>query len=200
MNRRPNRKNDPEAVRARLLDCAASLVVEEGLQTLTLEKVATLAGVSKGGLLYHYASKDALIAGLFAQVVEWFESRVDQMMAPDPETPARFSLAYLRVIADIDMTAPEERRLAVLILMLSSNPHFCATWNAWVEARLRSHRRTDLSPYARILRLAADGLWLSELGGGPDSRPEARAQVIKYLGALASEPVALRPSAQYGDA
>jgi len=175
------RKNDPDAVRSRLLDCAARLIVDHGLSVLTLEGVAREAGVSKGGLLHHYPAKDVLISGLFDQVVEWFDSQVEAALEADEAIPARFSRAYLRVIANIDMSVPEEKRLAVLILMLSSDPQFCVQWNSWVDARLRQHHRTDLTPLARTLRLAADGLWLSDLGGGPDSHPSTRSDILRFL-------------------
>lgn len=177
----PQRKNNPEAVRARLLECAARLIVDNGLPALTLENVAREAAVSKGGLLHHYAGKNALIDGLFDEVVNWFEGQVDAVLEADETRPARFSRAYLRVIAAIDMTVPEEKRLAVLMLMLSSDPHYCTRWNQWVEARLLRHQYTDLTPMARTLRLAADGLWLSDLGGGPDSGPSARQAVLAFL-------------------
>ena len=137
--------------------------------------------MSKGGLLHHYHGKNALIDGLFDEVVEWFDSQVEDVLEPVETRPARFSRAYLRVIAAIDMSVPEEKRLAVLMLMLSSDPHYCARWNQWVEARLQRHAETDLTPLARTLRLAADGLWLSDLGGGPDSSPSARRQILAFL-------------------
>lgn len=168
-------------MRSRLLNCAARLIVDHGLSALTLENVAREAGVSKGGLLYHYPGKDALIGGLFEQVVDWFGGQIAAAIETDETSPARFSRAYLRVIAAIDMTAPEERRLAVLILMLSSDPQYCAQWNNWVDARLGEHSRTDLTPLARTLRLAADGLWLSDLGGGPDSNPGTRREILGFL-------------------
>lgn len=178
------RKNDPQAVRAKLLDCTARLIVDHGLSTLTLESVAREAGVSKGGLLHHYPGKDVLIGGLFDQVVEWFDCQVGALLEADEASPARFSRAYLRVIANIDMSMPEERRLAVLILMLSSDPQCCAQWNSWVDGRLRRHHRTDANPLARTLRLAADGLWLSDLGGGPDSQPATRSEILRFLEGL----------------
>lgn len=178
---RPQRKNNPDAVRARLLECAARLIVDHGLPALTLENVAREAAVSKGGLLHHYPGKNALIDGLFEEVVDWFDSQVEDALEPEVTRPARFSKAYLRVVAAIDMSVPEERRLAVLMLMLSSDPHYCARWNQWVEARLQQHAKTDLTPLARTLRLAADGLWLSDLGGGPDSSPSARREILAFL-------------------
>lgn len=181
MTTKLQRKNNPDAVRSRLLNCAARLIVDHGLLALTLENVAREAGVSKGGLLHHYPGKDALIGGLFDQVVEWFAGQIEAVIETDKTYPARFSRAYLRVIAAIDMTAPEERRLAVLVLMLSSDPLYCSQWNNWVDARLREHSRTDLTPLARTLRLAADGLWLSDLGGGPDSNPGTRREILGFL-------------------
>lgn len=178
---RPQRKNNPDAVRARLLECAARLIVDHGLPALTLENVAREAGVSKGGLLHHYAGKNALIDGLFEEVVDWFDGQVEDALEREETRPARFSRAYLRVVAAIDMSVPEEKRLAVLMLMLSSDPHYCTRWNQWVEARLQLHAKTDLTPVARTLRLAADGLWLSDLGGGPDSSPAARREILAFL-------------------
>lgn len=181
MANKPQRKNNPGALRLKLLDCAAKLIVEHGLPALTLESVAREAGVSKGGLLHHYSGKDALLSGLFGMVVDWFETQVEAVIDGDETKPARFSRAYLQVIANIDMSVPAEKRLAVLILMLSSDPHFCARWNNWVDERLQRHSKTDASPLARTLRLAADGLWLSDLGGGPDSNPSTRREILQFL-------------------
>lgn len=181
MKTKPQRKNNPAVLRIKLLDSAAKLIVDLGLSALTLENVAQQAGVSKGGLLHHYNGKDVLLGGLFDMVVEWFDTQVDAVIETDETSPARFSRAYLQVIANIDMAVPEEKRLSVLILMLSSDPHYCARWNGWVEERLRRHRLTDATPMARVLRLAADGLWLSDVDGGPDSDPSIRGEILQFL-------------------
>ena len=47
-----------------VLDAAVRLLVREGTGSLTLERVAREAAVSKGGLLYHYAGKEELVRGL----------------------------------------------------------------------------------------------------------------------------------------
>ncbi|MGJ8572076.1 MAG: TetR/AcrR family transcriptional regulator [Hoeflea sp.] len=195
---KPQRKNNPAALRLKLLDSAAKLIVDHGLPTLTLENVAREAGVSKGGLLHHYNSKDALIGGLFDMVVDWFDSQVEEVIVLDETRPARFSRAYLQVVANIDMSVPAEKRLAVLILMLSSNPHFCARWNSWVDERLQRHHTTDASPMARTLRLAADGLWLSDLGGGPDSVASTRSDILQFLETIDTGPTTPKPNADKG--
>ncbi|MGO4106005.1 TetR/AcrR family transcriptional regulator [Leifsonia sp. YAF41] len=54
--------------RDRLLDAFEELLIEHGERAATLEGVAAAAGVSKGGLLYHFGSKAALIDGLLARL------------------------------------------------------------------------------------------------------------------------------------
>src|SRR6476646_3591238 len=63
--------------RDRLLDAVEQLLLERGAQQVTLEAVAAAAGVSKGGLLYHFKSKDALFAGMVRRLGE----RADQQLA-----------------------------------------------------------------------------------------------------------------------
>ena len=56
--------------RDRLLAALRTLLAEGGTDAVTLEAVAARAGVSKGGLLYHFPSKAALYTGLLEKVRE----------------------------------------------------------------------------------------------------------------------------------
>lgn len=49
---------------ARILDAARRIVEERGTARLTIEAVATEAKLSKGGVIYHYGSKRALLEAL----------------------------------------------------------------------------------------------------------------------------------------
>jgi AcrR family transcriptional regulator len=53
-----------DLVRDRILDAAEELICTRGIAGFTLDGVAQAAGVSKGGLLYHFRSKDSLISGM----------------------------------------------------------------------------------------------------------------------------------------
>jgi len=57
------------STRDRLLDAFEALLIEGGERSATLDAVAAAAAVSKGGLLYHFASKDALVDGVLARLV-----------------------------------------------------------------------------------------------------------------------------------
>ncbi|ETJ34570.1 hypothetical protein Q604_UNBC11004G0001, partial [human gut metagenome] len=47
-----------------ILESAAAIINEKGADYLTLDAVAQRAGISKGGLFYHFKSKDELIKEL----------------------------------------------------------------------------------------------------------------------------------------
>jgi AcrR family transcriptional regulator len=72
-----------------LLDAAEVIVTEQGAAHLTLDAVAERAGVSKGGLLYHFPSKEALLEGLMARNIEVFDARRDAALNAFSEDPAR---------------------------------------------------------------------------------------------------------------
>src|SRR3954454_9447968 len=57
------------STRERILDSASELVREVGSGRLTLDAVAERAGLSKGGLLYNFPSKDALLQGMLERLI-----------------------------------------------------------------------------------------------------------------------------------
>jgi AcrR family transcriptional regulator len=56
------------SARDRILDAFEELLTEQSERAATLDAVAARAGVSKGGLLYHFASKDALVEGVLERL------------------------------------------------------------------------------------------------------------------------------------
>ncbi|MDQ4212517.1 helix-turn-helix domain-containing protein [Microbacterium capsulatum] len=58
----------PPHARERVLDAFEALLLTDGERAATLDAVARAAGVSKGGLLYHFGSKEELAAALLARL------------------------------------------------------------------------------------------------------------------------------------
>ena len=56
--------------RDRILQAAEAVALRDGARHLTLEAAAREAGVSKGGVLYHFPSKHALLDGMLQRFVE----------------------------------------------------------------------------------------------------------------------------------
>ena len=140
MNTRYHRKKQPALVRQQLLDIAAEVVSEGGLHGLTLDAVAGRAGVSKGGLLHHFPSKQALLEGVCDALLEQTEAALWEIMEKDPHRTGRFSRAYLE-----------------LLTVYSDGEE------AW------------------IVRLATDGLWLSDLITGQELHGHRRPELLKVL-------------------
>jgi AcrR family transcriptional regulator len=69
------------SARDRILDAYERQILSVGERGTTLDAVAADAGVSKGGLLYHFGSKDAMRLGLLERLVH--RSQLDAAGMPD---------------------------------------------------------------------------------------------------------------------
>jgi AcrR family transcriptional regulator len=168
--------------RDRLLDAAARLLLRDPSK-LTLEAVADEAGTSKGGLLYHFASKAQL---LDAVVDRWEASFQDQIDAAAEDTPGGWVRAYTDVSAldgeDEHAREIDSGILAVLALQPERMEAVRARYERWQDRIVDD----GIDPVdATIVRLAADGLWLAELMGLAPPRGELRDQVLERLRTLA---------------
>ena len=72
----------PPGARDRILDAAEQLVSAQGASNLTLDAVAQSAGVSKGGLLYHYPSKDALLVAMLERYCDQIDRPLRSWRGP----------------------------------------------------------------------------------------------------------------------
>ena len=99
-------QRDSIRTRRALLDTAARLVAERGAG-ISLDLIAQSAGVSKGGLLHHFRSREALFVGLVEEWLSRFDAAVERHVDPDDHGPGRLTRAYVRanfdaVVADLD--------------------------------------------------------------------------------------------------
>lgn len=168
--------------RDKLLDAAARLLLRDPSK-LTLDAVAAEAGVSKGGLLYHFASKGQL---LDAVVDRWESSFQDQVDAAADPAPGGWTRAYADSTAKDGEMDPHAREvdsgiLAVLALQPERLDAVRARYAGW-QQRVESDGIDPVD--ATIVRLASDGLWFCELLGLGPPRGELREQVLERLRAL----------------
>src|SRR4051812_6559668 len=84
--------------REKILDAAAELVAEIGAGRLTLDAVAERAGLSKGGLLYNFPSKDALLQAMIQRMIDQVSEARETLratMQPSPNLEARLAATTL---------------------------------------------------------------------------------------------------------
>lgn len=168
------------STRRRLIEAALRVLQKQGLAGLALDAVARDAGVSKGGLLHHFPSKDALIEALLRQLFEDFATRAQHYYAQEESTPGRWLRAYVR--ATFDDEPPPLELSAMLLLALSEQSRLVdlirADFAEW-EQRLLN----DGVPVARaiVIRQAADAYWTDRLVGVASADPAVRESVLQEL-------------------
>lgn len=183
MSKAHQRRKQPEVVRQQVLEVAARLSLLKGPASVTLDAVSQAAGVSKGGLLHHFPSKQALLDGMFDDLVGKFELAIDEEMARHPDERGRFTRAYLAVCFSPEHSGGSEG-WKTLVTALLAEPHLRARWRLWSERQAQRHASTDGSVDAELVRFAVDGLWLSQLLDGPAPESTHRQALMDRLAAL----------------
>lgn len=154
----------PAYTREKLIEAAIRTVHEHGVSSLTLEAVAREAAVSKGGLLHHFRSKDALIEAILRQLFTEFASQVQHFYDLEPEGKGRWLKAYIRATYQ-DNPLP----LALLKLLMSAvaeNAALLALVQADFALWQTRLANDGVSPArAVIIRQACDAYWSEQLLG-----------------------------------
>lgn len=177
------RKKAPVQVRAQLLQAASDIATDHSVQAVTLDAVAERAGVTKGALQYHFANKQGLLDALFEQTLEHFESQMKERIAADREDPhGANARAYLHATLDETNPAASTNVLRVLVAAMMTDPEIRERY----ATPMRKWTRPDPLPIEQaarlmICRLAADGLWISDLLGYQDMSPEMRDEVVRQI-------------------
>ena len=76
--RQARRERRRSRTREEILDAARSVLLHSGVAAMTLEAVATEAGMSKTGLYYYFPSKDALVFELVHAAVDRHARAIDE--------------------------------------------------------------------------------------------------------------------------
>jgi AcrR family transcriptional regulator len=148
-----------EIDRDRILDAAESVILDSGGRTFTLDAVAERAGISKGGLVYSFATKDGLVCAALEREVSRFQDAVRQRLGDKPVDPFEMVLAHIEEALDEDDATT--RKAAFLVTALVHAPDMMEP--------ARRYYRTLLDPLlcksgdahdVRHALLAIEGLFL----------------------------------------
>ncbi len=164
--------------RQAILDAYAEEIVGKGIRRVTLASVAARAGVSKGGLLYHFPSKRSLTDGLAQRLRDYTDANLArattygtaraflETSVPDPVEARQYWAVITAVRADPEDVSEEARTI------------LAAVFDDWSE-RLRADVADPV--LADIIRLVGDGLYLATVTGLPVLSPARLRQVIDRL-------------------
>ena len=148
------------ATKENLLEAAIRVVREDGAAQLTLDRVAKDAGVSKGGLLYHFPNKDALITALLTSYIEDTDKQLQAQLKSDT-TPGAWARANLTLLAN-ETSHSEGGTATALLAAALTNPKLLSEAREAYRLWQQQAETDDLEPgLGTLLRLALDGWWFA---------------------------------------
>ena len=154
------RKKEPELIRQKILAYAIQLSAEKGVTGVSIQAVADLVGVSKGGVFHHFPSKQKLLEAMVIALLEHLDGVIDQLIQADDCEYGCFTRAYIEVTLQKNIVGMEHSWSAISMIMLTDRT-FNDLWIQWLNERLERHSATDTDLELKILRFAADGVWLT---------------------------------------
>jgi AcrR family transcriptional regulator len=189
-----------QTTQQQIIRAAFALIRREGVARLTIEAVAQEAGLSKGGVLYHFRSKESLIQAMVASLVERFDADIQTARREELEgersAPGSWLRAYIRASAG---PAEGDEDTVALLAAVSTDPHLLAPlqeqyarWQAQAEA-------DGVDPaLATVMRLALDGLWMADLFGLAPPQGALRERVFAALERMTEEGNATQATGETG--
>ncbi|WP_246126136.1 TetR/AcrR family transcriptional regulator [Nesterenkonia populi] len=180
--------NVRESKREQALEAATRVVQRDGVTALSYEAVAAEAGLTKGGLVYHFPSREALLRALHEHVSGGWERYMAQQVSdesalahPDELDDHSRLEAYVRGSAS--PAGNPDRAELQLMLQAAEDPESQAIWSGvhdrWAP---RLPEEADDEAVDRFLaRLASDGLWLYEALADRQLDPSLRERLIRRI-------------------
>lgn len=180
--------NTISPARERILEAAERVVGEVGAARMTLDGVAQSAGVSKGGLLYHFPSKESLLCALAKRYVDSMTDCVEQAKNGTGETGGRDLKACILGILEQQPRAKIAGMGAALFAAAAND----LTLLEVIRERIAKYTKQLDSggvDFARaaIVTLAIDGLVMRESLRISCFTEEQRERVVQQLLQIADE-------------
>ena len=172
---RSNNKKD------KILEAALQVVEENGANHLTIDAVAACANFSKGGVLYHFPSKKALLSGMLDYLIQANEERMSALGNSD-------NLLSAMLHKENQMTAAENRASLALLAAGAEDPELLVPAKDYMKRVVDEISANSEQPLeALTLFLAREGIrYLDILEINPMSAKQTR-EVLERLSQRAKE-------------
>lgn len=167
-----------ERTRRALLDAATKVTLEKGA-AVTLAEVASVAGVSKSGLIHHFGSRDQLLVAVVADVSEQFRQTVLAQLDLSENYPGKMLRAYVRALCEGSTEALAERDFTsasnwIGMYGIAAVAEAFEEHDAWWTEQLATDGLS--SELIQLVRRAAEGVAAAALQGGEDEASIATAR------------------------
>ncbi|MFE0758639.1 TetR/AcrR family transcriptional regulator [Inquilinus sp. NPDC058860] len=154
-----------ERSRNAAIQAALAIIARDGPGRLTLDAIARESGISKGGVMHHFRTKEAVVTALLEHLTERFGKFTEAYLAEiGPDRPGALLEAQIATLRE-SIATPHSAFLAILGAV-AENPDLLAPNREKDVETLEVIRAEAADPELAILRLmAARGLHLMSLLG-----------------------------------
>ena len=168
-----------EIDRDRILDAAEAVILESGGRVFTLDAVAARAGISKGGLVYSFATKDDLVYAALEREMARFQQAVRRRAGGGPTGAVELVLAHIEEALDEDDAATQ--KAAFLVTALVHAPDMLEPVRRYYRVLLDPLRSEggDM-PEVRHALLAVEGIFLLRGLGFVEVSADEQKSVLLY--------------------
>lgn len=160
-----------------ILNNAAIIIFEEGMQKLTIESVAAKSNLTKGGVLYHFKSKANLLLEMNKRAIEQFE-KLWEHYRHQLSGASIITRAY--AYATLDFFNEREQALlpAVYISSMEDEGSY-SLWGKTVDRWEQLFYKDDGNREKNLkLRLICDGIWFSLMYAASRQQNKAITQTV----------------------
>jgi AcrR family transcriptional regulator len=148
--------------RDQLLDAAELAIVEDGIGRLTMDAVARRAGVSKGAVVYHFGSMDALVDALVARIASAWDREYAEQIALTPPGPGSVARTFLRYcMSGVETWPTSLRRTSAVMIAAAAHASGSLDPIRAVFTKYSDLADADGLPpgVGRAVVAAVDGIW-----------------------------------------
>jgi AcrR family transcriptional regulator len=176
--------------RDKILAAAAELVSKIGAGRLTIEAVAKKAGLSKGGLLYNFPTKEALLQGMIQRLVDEVSAEREALRAQ--AEPGRNLEARLCAAALLKLHKGTTKAVANGMLAASAeNPRLLEPVREVIRTNLENLKATSEDLEAALLGwLAIEGLNSLEMHNLSPFSGEEHERIVQAVNRLLRKGIA----------
>jgi AcrR family transcriptional regulator len=169
------------STRDKIIDAAMAIVREQGVAKMTLDEAAKVAGLSKGGVLYHFKSKDDLIRGMVERLVSQCDGLTQGYYEREPDGPYRWARAVVHTTFDPNGPGGDKVSGALLAAVVI-NPELTAPIQAKYEEWIERVNSDSPNPMlAGLVCMAMDGYNFEKIMGLQLCTDEQKQQMKQFI-------------------
>jgi len=175
----------PPVSKEKVLQAAERIVQRQGAGNLTYDQLVKESGVTRGGITYHFPTKDLLLRALMERDMQQWEAMEKSLRPRIDNQEAADLIGSMRAMT---RTSDEQRRfVAGMLSAITHDQELLEPIREMNRERYEGQKGSPKEVNLMILELAAAGLFWQDITRCHEVPEVMRKKVIARLEALAKE-------------